>query len=589
MSKNPSDEVGILSTWHFFYRETVKHKALLTAAFLAPVGVVLMSVVVPFYASKVLAGIVQQDQELTSYLILLAAGSVGGVIANYVGVTRLFVLQARAMSSLHHMLFERLLQRSIGFHVNRIGGKLISDAIDFVNSYGALVNAAFLTALPFAVSILLGLVIVFFSSWQLGIYLTVVVTIILTWAWIESRTRAALRNRRLVATKALTAHLSDSIVNAPTVKTFAQEHHEITRNVQLNTALEKLRVRDWQRAARSANKRAAVLLLLQFGMILLIIKLTRDSPAILAAGIFAFTYTLTLSNRLFEINTLTRQIEEAFLNASPMTAMLLEAVEIQDKPDAGTLTVPRGRIDVTDMSFAYPEKANDTAVFSKLNLTIQPGEKIGLVGPSGGGKTTLTRLLLRFDEVQDGTITIDGQNISDVTQASLRQAIAYVPQEPLLFHRSIRENIAYGKPGASEEEIIDAARRANADIFIRSLPEGYSTIVGERGVKLSGGQRQRVAIARAILKDAPVLVLDEATSALDSENEQQVQEALWHLMQGRTTVVIAHRLSTIQKMDRILVLEEGVVTEEGTHRQLLRRKGTYARLWSHQSGGFIEE
>jgi ATP-binding cassette subfamily B protein len=392
-----------------------------------------------------------------------------------------------------------------------------------------------------------------------------------------------------LATKALTGHLSDSIVNAPTVKTFAQEHNEISRNAKLNSALEQLRARDWQWAASSANKRAALLLTMQFCMILLIIKLTRDNPQILATGIFAFTYTLTLSNRLFEINNLTRQIEESFLNASPMVGMLLETIEIKDKPGAKALTVSPGHIDITDMSFAYPEKTNDTAVFSEFNLSIRPGEKIGLVGPSGGGKSTLTRLLLRFDEVQAGAITIDGQNISDVTQVSLRQSISYVPQEPLLFHRSIRENIAYGRPDANEQAIVEAAKRANADIFIRSLPAGYDTMVGERGVKLSGGQRQRVAIARAILKDAPILVLDEATSALDSENEQQVQEALWRLMQGRTTIVIAHRLSTIQKMDRILVLEEGKIVEEGSHRQLLRKKGSYARLWSHQSGGFIEE
>jgi ATP-binding cassette subfamily B protein len=211
------------------------------------------------------------------------------------------------------------------------------------------------------------------------------------------------------------------------------------------------------------------------------------------------------------------------------------------------------------------------------------------VGHSGSGKTTLTRLLLRFSDIEAGVIAIDGQDISKVTQKSLRESIAYVPQEPMLFHRSLRENIAYGKPEASFEEVHAAAEKANAIEFIEKLPEGFETTVGERGVKLSGGQRQRIAIARAILKDAPILVLDEATSALDSDSEKLIQDALSKLMKGRTSIVVAHRLSTISKLDRIIVLEDGQIDEQGSHEALLKQKGTYAKLWAHQSGGFIEE
>jgi ATP-binding cassette subfamily B protein len=228
-------------------------------------------------------------------------------------------------------------------------------------------------------------------------------------------------------------------------------------------------------------------------------------------------------------------------------------------------------------------------LFRDFNLTVRSGEKIGLVGHSGSGKTTFTKLLLRFVDVDSGAVRIDGQDIRTVRQSDLHDHIAYVPQEPLLFHRSLRENIAYGKPNATDEEIHRAARDARAAEFIETLPKGYETTVGERGVKLSGGQRQRIAIARAVLKDAPILILDEATAALDSESELLIQEALWKLMKGRTAIVIAHRLSTIQKMDRIIVMEEGRIVEEGTHKQLLRRKGTYAKLWAHQSGGFLEE
>ena len=244
-----------------------------------------------------------------------------------------------------------------------------------------------------------------------------------------------------------------------------------------------------------------------------------------------------------------------------------------------------GHVVFGDVGFRYP---NGKEVFSGFDLDIKPGERVGLVGHSGAGKSTITKLLLRFNDVTSGVLSIDGQDVRTVTQDDLRSAISYVPQEPVLFHRSLSKNIAYGKPDASHEEIREAARRAHADEFISELEQGYETYVGERGVKLSGGERQRIAIARAILKDAPVLVLDEATSSLDSHSEHLIQEALNELMKGRTTIIIAHRLSTIQKMDRIIVLEGGAIREQGTHEELLALPdGAYKHMWDLQAGGFI--
>jgi len=259
--------------------------------------------------------------------------------------------------------------------------------------------------------------------------------------------------------------------------------------------------------------------------------------------------------------------------------------EIVDLPDASVLSAHAGEIKWEEVLFTFGENT----VFDNFSLTIAPGQRVGLVGPSGAGKTTFVSLLLRQHEIDSGAITIDGQDIAAVTQDSLREAIAVVPQEPMLFHRSIRENITYGKPDATDEEIEAVARKAQAHEFIMSLEEGYDTLVGERGVKLSGGQKQRVAIARAMLKDAPILILDEATSALDSESEVLIQKALQELMEGKTVIAVAHRLSTLREMDRIVVLEQGRVVEDGHHSELTKAGGMYQNLWEHQAGGFVGE
>jgi ATP-binding cassette subfamily B protein len=302
------------------------------------------------------------------------------------------------------------------------------------------------------------------------------------------------------------------------------------------------------------------------------------------------TYTTVVGQGLWEFSSHSmRTYNRSLGDARAMTEILAIKPKVNDKKQPQTLHLSKGAIAFNGVTFTHADAKEDDVLFKDLNLKIAAGKKIGLIGRSGSGKTTLTRLLLRFSDIDGGAITIDGQNIADITQDDLRRSIAYVPQEPLLFHRTLRENIAYGRPDATMDEIKEAARKAHAAEFIDKLPKGYETEVGERGVKLSGGQRQRIAIARAILKDAPILVLDEATSALDSESEKLIQDALWKLMQGRTAIVIAHRLSTIQRMDEIVVLENGAILEQGTHDQLLKKGGTYAELWAHQSGGFIEE
>jgi len=290
-----------------------------------------------------------------------------------------------------------------------------------------------------------------------------------------------------------------------------------------------------------------------------------------------------------DVRNLSRRFLEFFEylgNITDGVGVIIRPHEVTDVAGARALAVTAGEIRFEHVDFTYPGGAE---VFRDLTLTIHPGTRVGLVGFSGSGKSTFVNLILRLYDIQGGRIMIDGQDIREVTQDSLRSAIAMITQEPILFHRSLLENVRYGRLEATDDEVQDAARRAYAHDFITSLPDGYDSLVGERGVRLSGGQRQRIAIARAILKDAPIFFLDEATSSLDSVTERQIQDAVEDLMRSRTAIVIAHRLSTIAHLDRIVVFHDGVVVEDGTHQQLLARGGHYARLWGMQAGGFLPQ
>lgn len=311
----------------------------------------------------------------------------------------------------------------------------------------------------------------------------------------------------------------------------------------------------------------------------------------ITVGDFGLVLTLLVSiaNTIWNLADEFSRFSENYGLVSQALSIINAKQDIKDLPNAGKLKVTKGEIRFESIYFHYREKGREP-LFNNESIILNPGEKIGLVGYSGSGKTTFVQLILRLFEVQSGKICIDNQSISDVTQDSLHEAIAMIPQDPTLFHRTLMENIRFGKPTATNEEILQAAYKAHAHEFIRRLPEGYETVVGERGIKISGGQRQRIAIARAILKNAPILILDEATSALDSMTESKIQASLHNLMQGKTTLVIAHRLSTLLNMDRVLVFERGHIIEDGTHEQLLAiPNGVYSKLWGAQVGGFLPD
>lgn len=585
-SKNISRQI-LRHFWNMSQNE--RRNLYLTIVFI-PLNTFFLSTLLPLYIGKILAGLGQSNHTASHYVPYMIGAAMGGVLANYIAFKAFLSYQPRVMERLETEALDSLLKRGVSFHNNRIAGKLVTDANDYPAAFGQLTNIIFTTIIPIVVSIITGVIVVLLNSVLLGLLVILMTVAIIAYAIWQTMQNTPRREKRHAARRAMIAQQADVITNSVTVKTFAREGEELKEHRRLNHILANHRVRDWSKVAADGTQRIGLLLIFEVAFVLLVIHLVNVNPTLLGIGIFTFSYVLNLTNRLFDIGTIFRGIEDALLDARDMTLIIQSEPEIVDKDQADTLRVDKGKIDFQNVGFQYQDGNSKEKVFHQLNLCVEPGQKIGLVGPSGGGKSTLSRLLLRFEDIQSGSITVDGQNIASVTQTSLRSSIAYVPQEPLLFHRTILENIAYGKPDATLDQVYSASEKAYACDFIETLPEKFNTIVGERGVKLSGGQRQRVAIARAILKDAPILVLDEATSALDSESEVLIQQALWKLMEGRTAIVIAHRLSTIQKMDRIIVLDNGRIVEEGSHKELVGKAGgTYAKLWAHQSGGFIEE
>ena len=489
---------------------------------------------------------------------------------------------------LYSQCFSKLTNQTMFFHANKFGGSLVSQTNKLSGAVERFWDTIIWSILPLIISLAGSIVILSTLIWQYALFLFILSVVFSVVVYFGSKPMAALNEKEAKTSNTVSGQLADTISNILAVKSSGTEASERQRFVTAVGSWRSASLGTMRGFLKVSTVYSTINMAIKVGAIAFAVYAAQHNVVSVAAVYLIITYTSSVAHELWNMNSIMRSYNRVLGDAHDMVEILKTPTTLVDRSDK-KLKVRRSGIVMDNVTFTHDEGQGDT-LFHGFSLNIQPGEKIGLVGSSGSGKTTLTKLLLRFADIDSGKITIDSQDIAEVTQASLREQIAYVPQEPLLFHRSVRENIAYSRPDATDAEIEKAAKKAGAYDFIVKLQDGFDTLVGERGVKLSGGQRQRIAIARAILKDAPILILDEATSALDSESEALIQKSLETLIKKRTSIVIAHRLSTIAKLDRIVVLENGRIVEDGSHDQLLAKKrGVYAKLWARQSGGFIEE
>ena len=589
--------IPIARILRFHWRAAGRYPGLVVGCLLAaPLTVLVGTILPPWIVSTVLnrlsTGDYQRNQLWTSFSTNLIAYA-GVVFLGWIVTWRivdyfLWQLESRVQRDLAQRCFGHLIGQSADFHANTFGGALVSQTTKLMGSYVRIADTTVFQSLPL-VCVLGSIVAIMAAKAALfAVILALFSVVYVVIAALVSHPVRRIGAEHAATESAQTANLADAITNVMAVKSFARERYERQRFAEATE-----RTRDSLLRLSRAHMRQMA----WFGGLTSVISIGAFAVAtdgVVSGGAEVGTmflivnYTISAGQQLFEFSSSgLRTYNRAFGDAADMIEILERESDVRDPAEAECSRIGAGEVRFEDVTFRHVG-SRDT-LFDGLNLRIEPGERVGLVGHSGAGKTSFTGLLLRFSDLDGGRILLDGQDIVRITQADLRAAIAYVPQEPLLFHRSISENIAYGRLDADQADIELAATRANVTEFVHTLPHGFDTLVGERGIKLSGGQRQRIAIARAMLKDAPILLLDEATSALDSGSEVLIQDALWTLMQGRTTIVIAHRLSTIQRMDRIIVLDQGRIVEMGAHSDLLDNPdGVYASFWAHQSGSFLQ-
>ncbi len=497
------------------------------------------------------------------------------------------IYQPFTMANLKQQSYDHLIEHSYGFFTNNFVGSLVQRVNRFGRAFERLSDNVIWDLLPLIIRVCGILIVLFFINKWIDLVVLVWIIVFLSFNIVFSRWKLKYDVQAAAIDSKATGYLADTLTNQNNVALFNGINREKVGYKRVTSEQASLTNFRWNLDATINAVQSA----LSFGIELLLfyVAIRYWRVGLITVGVFVLlqSYAVNLIDQLWGFTRIVRDMHEAYADAKEMVEILKLPHEIVDTPMAKELKVTKGEIEFKNLHFAFNETRT---VLENINILIKPGEKVALIGPSGAGKTTFVRLLLRLYSATAGQILIDGQDIAKITQGSLRQNISLVPQDPILFHRTLAENIGYGKPDATLAQVKKAAKLAHCDEFIKNLPYGLETLVGERGIKLSGGERQRVAIARAILKNAPILILDEATSSLDSHSEMLIQDALNTLMEGKTTIVIAHRLSTIQKMDRIIVIDNGKIIEEGSHADLLQNENSlYKKLWTLQAGGFLNE
>ncbi|MFI0924679.1 ABC transporter ATP-binding protein [Streptomyces sp. NPDC021012] len=583
---------SVLLAVRFYGRELLHLRKLAAPALLLPaLANIGTSYIAPLVVAKLVGRIAGEGagtglDQLLPYVLGFAGVLLLGEALMRVGLHCLNRLDARGIENLYVIGMDELFAKDAAFFHDNFAGSLTKRVLSFASRFEECVDTLTFSVMGNLVPLAFASVVLWQYDPLLVVGLLVLLTITAVCVTPLIRRRQALVAQREQAIARVSGHVADSLTNMDTVRSFGAEKREAAEHRSRVAESRKLTLRSWDYGNLRIETLIAPMSVLTnvLGLVLAVTLGGREHGV--EAVIVAFTYYANATRMMFEFNQIYRRLESSMTEAAQFTELLLDRPTVLDPETPEPLRPEGAAVRFEKVTFAH---AGAKPLFEGLDLDVPSGAKIGFVGRSGGGKTTLTRLLLRMTDIEGGRITIGGQDISRLRQAELRSMIAYVPQDPAMFHRTLRENIAFARPDATEAEIRRAAEAAHVTEFVDALPDGFDTMVGERGVKLSGGQRQRVALARAILRDAPVLLLDEATSALDSESEMLVQDALWGLMEGRTALVVAHRLSTVATMDRLVVLDRGRIVEQGTHQELLTAEGAYAKLWQHQSGGFLDD
>ncbi len=579
-----------------YYRNIISRyqHMILIPVILFSLGNIISGVFMPIYSKKIvdIASIqfssgVYSMSELNSVILIIAGLLAMTFLLYRVGSHLLAKYENRAVTDIHLYSFKKVQEQSFDFFANNFIGTLTGKVSRLAKNYRSLYSSIFFGFILLFIDIVATLTVLFFQNTFLGILFAsfIVIFIFLSFIFVSHQKKYDIERAKQSSNRS--GVISDIFTNIFTSKIFSATDRE---SEYYNAALQKLdsaRINSWDYGNRVRVYKSIFFFIFEIGAIYLTLRLFVLGQVSVGVFILVQVYLFNIIRQSWNLDKNMSSFIESYSDTLDSIDIINAEKSVKDIKNPEDQKMKKGLISFENISFTYPKGDH---VFENFNLNIPEGQSVGIVGKSGSGKTTLTKLLLRFYNIDSGEIKIDNQNISSVRQSDLRKSIAYIPQETILFHRSVYENIAYGDPEASYDEVVSASIAAHVDEFVKNFENKYETKVGERGVKLSGGQRQRIGIARAMLrKNAPILMLDEATSSLDSMSEKYIQESFEKLSKNRTTIVIAHRLSTIQKLDRIIVMENGKIIEDGSHDNLISKNGHYAQLWNSQINGFIQD